>query len=338
MSINKNFPVIHKNQPSQGFRDNFTDICNQFNQIRSKQIRFSGGDLVGASQVIGSGAGEILFTAQIVDNPILSGAESITIPFGATQQRPNSATTGMLRFNSTIAAFEGFDGSTWVTLSGSGTVVQIEDEGIDLGLGAVSILNFIGGGVVATDAGSGKVNVSITSGGGGGGVLFANDIPGRDLLSISGGELVLVLDDQITADGIPGEGEWAFFLRNQSNTSWFEIGTERLGDEEVESISVDFQFDSASIIPIGVVPINRRVVKVTVKIFTIFDGALPILIIGSIGSPSLLMTDVENDLEGVFIYEVQPTIAAFGSNTGIKATYSANGASTGTGRITIAYS
>ena len=105
MSINTNYPTVGKNQPSQGFRDNFTDIDNQFTQIRSKQIRFESGDLSGTSQVIGTGAGEILFTAELRDNPQLSGSESMLIPQGITAQRPAVPLRGHLRFNQTIIAF-----------------------------------------------------------------------------------------------------------------------------------------------------------------------------------------------------------------------------------------
>ena len=337
MSINTNYPSVGKNQPSQGFRDNFIDIINQFGQIRSKQIRFESGDLTGTSQVIGTGAGEILFTAQIRDNPELSGAESMLIPQGITAQRPTTPQRGQLRFNQTIIAFEGYNGNSWVSLSGTAGTLSAEDEGADLGV-TVNTLNFTGPGVVAADAGGGRVNVTIAGGGGGGtGVIFVNDISGRDLLTTTGGEEVLVLNDAITADGIPGEGEWALFLRNQTNTAWFEIGTERRGDEELESISIEFVFDDGALHNIGVVPVGRRVVKVSVLVSAAWNTAST-LVIGTIASPSLLMLAIENDLQGVFIYEVDPGLGAFLSNTGVRATYSANGSPTaGAARITIAY-
>lgn len=337
MSINLNYPSVGKNQPSQGFRDNFTDIVDQFGQIRSKQIQFAGGDLTGTSQIVGTGAGLILFTAQIRDNPELSGAESMLIPQGLTSERPSTPQRGQLRFNQTIIAFEGFNGSTWVTLSGTGGSLSAEDEGTDLGV-SVNTLNFIGPGVLAEDAGGGRIDVKIAGGGGGGGVLFVNDIPARDLLITVGGELVLVVNDSITADGIPGEGEWAMFLRNQTDTAWFEVGTERRGDaDHVESITIEFAFDDGALQNIGVVPAGRRVVKVSVLVSVPWDTAAT-LVIGTVSSPSLLMLASENDLQGVFIYEVDPGLGAFLANTGIRASYSTNGTPTlGTARVTIAY-
>ena len=336
MAINVKFPSVGKNQPSQGFRDNFTVIDSQFTQIRSKQIRFESGDLSGTSQIIGSGAGEILFTAEIRDNPQLSGAESMRIPQGITAQRPTTPLRGHLRFNQSITAFEGYNGNSWVTLSGTGGTLTAEDEGTDLGV-TVNTLNFVGPGVVAADVGGGRVDITIAGGGGGTGVIFVNDISGRDLLVTVGGEEVLVLNDAITADGIPGEGEWALFLRNQTNTAWFEIGTERRGDEEVESISIDFNFDDGALQNIGVVPVGKRVVKVSVLVSVAWNTAST-LIIGTITNPSLLMSATENDLEGVFIYEVDPGLGAFLVNTGIRAVYTANSTPTlGTARVTIAY-
>ncbi len=340
MSINTKYPVSGKNQPSQGFRDNFTDIDSQFTQIRSKQIKFVSGDLSGTSQVIGTGAGQILFTAEIRDNPQLSGGESMRIPQGFTAQRPAVPLRGHLRFNQTIVAFEGFNGNSWVTLSGTGGTLSAEDEGSDLGV-VVNTLNFVGPGVVAADVGGGKVDITIAGGGGGGGggVIFVNDITGRDLLVTIGGEEVLVLNDAITADGVPGEGEWALFLRNQTNTAWFEIGTEKRGDEELESISIEFVFDDGALQNIGVVPAGRRVVKVSVLVQTAWNTAST-LVIGTVASPSLLMLAIENDLQGVFIYEVDPGLGAFLSNTGVRAVYTAIGApptTSGSARITIAY-
>ena len=337
MSINTNYPVIHKNQPSQGFRDNFSDIELQLGQIRSKNILFVDGDLTGSSQIIGSGAGQILFTAQIRDDPQLSGASNMRIPQGATSQRPGNPLTGMLRFNRTIDAFEGFNNGSWVTLSGTGGVISVEDEGVDLGV-AVSVFNFTGTGVVASDGGAGTVDVNITGGGGGGdSVLIVNDITGRDALITTGGEQVLVLNDAITADGVPGEGEWALFLRNQTNTAWLETSTERRGDEEIESISIDFDFDDGAIQNIGVVPVGRRVTKVTVLVSVAWDTAST-LIVGTVASPSLLMLANENDLEGIFVYEVLPGLGNFLVNTGLRASYNAvSNPSTGSARVTIAY-
>lgn len=88
-----------------------------------------------------TGSGALVFgTAPTISNPTLSGGGSlagtysgtptfsgnvtfsstgaITAPTGTTAQRP-SATTGMLRFNSSATAFEGYNGSSWTSLGGA---------------------------------------------------------------------------------------------------------------------------------------------------------------------------------------------------------------------------
>ena len=50
----------------------------------------------------------------------ISGTGYVDIPAGNTAQRPGSPNTGMLRFNSDYARYEGYDGSSWGQLGGAG--------------------------------------------------------------------------------------------------------------------------------------------------------------------------------------------------------------------------
>ena len=50
----------------------------------------------------------------------ISGTGYIDIPAGTTAQRPGSANTGMLRFNTNFNRYEGYDGSNWGQLGGAG--------------------------------------------------------------------------------------------------------------------------------------------------------------------------------------------------------------------------
>tara|TARA_R110000868_G_scaffold33204_2_gene120774 strand:- start:210 stop:2453 length:2244 start_codon:yes stop_codon:yes gene_type:complete len=62
-------------------------------------------------------------TISLADNPILGGTASLTLPIGATGSRPAVPVNGMIRYNSTTARFEGYQGGAWVTLgSGDGTI------------------------------------------------------------------------------------------------------------------------------------------------------------------------------------------------------------------------
>ena len=65
-------------------------------------------------------------TIALADNPVLGGTASLTLPIGATGSRPVSAVSGMIRYNSTTARFEGYQNGSWVTLgSGDGTVTNV---------------------------------------------------------------------------------------------------------------------------------------------------------------------------------------------------------------------
>jgi len=62
-------------------------------------------------------------TISLADNPILGGTASLTLPIGATGSRPVAPVNGMIRYNSTTARFEGYQGGAWVSLgSGDGTI------------------------------------------------------------------------------------------------------------------------------------------------------------------------------------------------------------------------
>ena len=52
----------------------------------------------------------------------ISTTSGLLIPVGTTAQRSGSATTGEIRFNSTASDFEGYDGSAWGSLGGSGDI------------------------------------------------------------------------------------------------------------------------------------------------------------------------------------------------------------------------
>ena len=62
----------------------------------------------------------------LADNPVLGGTESLTLPIGTTGNRPASAVNGMLRYNTSISRFEGYQGGAWVTAgTGDGTVTLV---------------------------------------------------------------------------------------------------------------------------------------------------------------------------------------------------------------------
>jgi hypothetical protein len=65
-------------------------------------------------------------TISLADNPILGGTASLTLPIGTSGNRPVAPVNGMIRYNTTTARFEGYQGGAWVTAgSGDGTVTVV---------------------------------------------------------------------------------------------------------------------------------------------------------------------------------------------------------------------
>ena len=48
----------------------------------------------------------------------INSTQSIKVPVGTTAQRPVPAQAGMIRFNTTLSQFEGFDGTNWIRFDG----------------------------------------------------------------------------------------------------------------------------------------------------------------------------------------------------------------------------
>ena len=63
-------------------------------------------------------------TIAIADNPVLTGTSGVQVPSGTTAQRVG--VNGVLRYNTTTARFEGYEGSSWTNLgTGDGTVTTV---------------------------------------------------------------------------------------------------------------------------------------------------------------------------------------------------------------------
>jgi hypothetical protein len=50
---------------------------------------------------------------------------ALKVPTGTTAERPTSSASGMVRYNSTTSAFEGYDGIAWSGLGGGGSIVRV---------------------------------------------------------------------------------------------------------------------------------------------------------------------------------------------------------------------
>ena len=60
-------------------------------------------------------------TATFAGNVALSGTGFLDLPVGTTAERPGSPTSGMVRFNTSLVTFEGYDGTAWGAIGGGAT-------------------------------------------------------------------------------------------------------------------------------------------------------------------------------------------------------------------------
>ena len=60
-------------------------------------------------------------TASFAGDVLLTGTGQLDLPAGTTAQRTGSPTSGMIRFNTTLTQFEGYNGTAWGQLGGGAT-------------------------------------------------------------------------------------------------------------------------------------------------------------------------------------------------------------------------
>jgi hypothetical protein len=72
----------------------------------------------GVTTSTGTGSVVLSATPTLTGNPVINSTGSLTLPNGTTAERP-SPVTGMLRFNSTTAQFEGYNGTAWASVGGA---------------------------------------------------------------------------------------------------------------------------------------------------------------------------------------------------------------------------
>ena len=57
-----------------------------------------------------------------------SGSTGVRLPVGSASDRPEYPTFGMIRYNTTSASVEFYDGSTWTALSAAGAISYTVDD------------------------------------------------------------------------------------------------------------------------------------------------------------------------------------------------------------------
>ncbi|CAB5220142.1 hypothetical protein UFOVP239_65 [uncultured Caudovirales phage] len=94
----------------------------------------------------GNGAGDI--TISLADNAVMPGNGSMTVPLGTTLQRSGSPTNGMIRYNTDLGTYEGYQAGSWRVLSFAGGVTQVNTGtgllgGPIVGVGTINIDNTV---------------------------------------------------------------------------------------------------------------------------------------------------------------------------------------------------
>ncbi len=60
-------------------------------------------------------------TATFAGDVLLSGTGQLDLPAGTTAERSGSPNSGMIRFNTTLSTFEGYNGTAWGSIGGGAT-------------------------------------------------------------------------------------------------------------------------------------------------------------------------------------------------------------------------
>lgn len=78
---------------------------------------------------------------KVVGDVKVDSIGAITIPVGADGGRPGTPSQGMIRYNTTQSAFEGYDGTTWSSIGGATTIDRITQATHGFAVGEVLYLN-----------------------------------------------------------------------------------------------------------------------------------------------------------------------------------------------------
>jgi hypothetical protein len=96
-----------------------------FNPAGTGNVGFTGnitvaGNITGAGTLGVTGAATFGSTATFGGDVTITSTGALTIPDGTNAERP-TAVTGMIRFNTDITQFEGYNGSSWSSIGGGAT-------------------------------------------------------------------------------------------------------------------------------------------------------------------------------------------------------------------------
>lgn len=185
----------------------------------------------------------------LVDNPVFTGVESITIPFGPTNFRPSAPTSGMLRINTNDTSIEAYINGDWRVFVPGGNQPSLELQGGtmsgDIDMDGNDILN-VGtiNGIDIEDLASSLDEINT---GTGFKVSTPSGIENRTLTTPIGSGLTIQ-----NPDGVSGDPEISFsvFDFNSSNSSPAdndEIIYHDISDNQTKKTTVESLFKRQAI-------------------------------------------------------------------------------------------
>jgi len=95
-----------------------SDVNNSIRELMA-QLKHQQAGTDGDNFTVGGNL-DVSGTASITGDTSINSTGAIKVPVGTTAQRPTAA-TGKIRYNSTTASYEGYDGSGWAPLGGGAT-------------------------------------------------------------------------------------------------------------------------------------------------------------------------------------------------------------------------
>jgi hypothetical protein len=92
----------------------------------------------GTGALVVAGGASVGGSLYVQGNGFFIGTGALRVPTGTTGARPVTTSQGMIRFNTTIGEWEGFDGAEWRGIGGSadedyGLITSATDVFVDLG-------------------------------------------------------------------------------------------------------------------------------------------------------------------------------------------------------------
>jgi hypothetical protein len=93
---------------------------------------------VGTGALVVAGGASVGGTLYVQGDGFYAGTGAVRVPVGTTGTRPVTSVQGMIRFNTTVGEWEGFDGAEWRSIGGDadedyGLITSVADVFVDLG-------------------------------------------------------------------------------------------------------------------------------------------------------------------------------------------------------------